>query len=81
MNSDAQIRIQISRYATGPAIVIVGSLMFEHCRHIDWMDPKKAIPAFLTFILMPLTYSIAVGENIARFTNIGTLCSVTLTSS
>ena len=51
----------IPPYATGPAIVIVGAMMFEHCRHIDWLDAKKAIPAFLTIILMPLTYSIAYG--------------------
>ncbi|GAX75518.1 hypothetical protein CEUSTIGMA_g2961.t1 [Chlamydomonas eustigma] len=51
----------IPPYATGPAIVFVGALMMEHCRHVQWEDVRQAVPAFLTILLMPLTYSIAYG--------------------
>mmetsp|Transcript_13893 Transcript_13893/g.34200 ORF Transcript_13893/g.34200 Transcript_13893/m.34200 type:complete len:631 (-) Transcript_13893:129-2021(-) len=51
----------IPPYATGPAIVLVGCLMMEHSRYVHWDDIRQAIPAFLTIVLMPLTYSIAYG--------------------
>jgi AGZA family xanthine/uracil permease-like MFS transporter len=47
--------------AAGPALVIVGFLMISQIRHIVWDDPALAIPAFLTIVLMPFTYSITVG--------------------
>ncbi len=46
---------------TAPALVIVGCLMMQNVRKIRWDDFTEAIPAFLTIILMPLTYSIAHG--------------------
>jgi AGZA family xanthine/uracil permease-like MFS transporter len=39
----------------------VGSLMMEHARYVHWDDIRQAAPAFLTIILMPLSYSIAYG--------------------
>ncbi len=51
----------IPPYATGPAIVFVGALMMEHAAHVEWEDVRKAVPAFLTILLMPLTYSVAYG--------------------
>lgn len=51
----------IPPYATGPALIVVGSLMMSTAAEIDWGSPMKAIPAFITIALMPLTYSIAVG--------------------
>ena len=51
----------IPPYATGPAIIFVGALMMEHARHIEWLDIKASIPAFLTILIMPLTYSVAYG--------------------
>lgn len=48
-------------YATAPALVLVGVYMFKHIKEIDFGDLTEAIPAFLTIILMPLTYSIATG--------------------
>jgi len=51
----------IPPYATGPAIVFVGSMMFEHGRHVEWENTRVAVPSFLTIICMPLTYSIAYG--------------------
>jgi AGZA family xanthine/uracil permease-like MFS transporter len=47
--------------AAAPALVVVGFLMMTQVRSIDWDDWSIAIPAFLTIILMPFTYSIAVG--------------------
>jgi hypothetical protein len=57
----APIFASIPPYATGPAIFIIGSLMFENARHVDWQDVRSALPAFMTIILMPLTYSFAYG--------------------
>ena len=47
--------------AAAPALVLVGALMLTHARKIDWEDLEVAIPAFLTIVLMPFTYSITVG--------------------
>ena len=47
--------------AATPALVIVGFLMMSQIKNIDWQDYGIAIPAFLTMILMPFTYSISVG--------------------
>jgi AGZA family xanthine/uracil permease-like MFS transporter len=47
--------------AATPALVIVGFLMMTQIKGIDWEDLGIAIPAFLTIILMPFTYSISVG--------------------
>ncbi|WP_425060361.1 Adenine permease AdeQ [Sporomusa carbonis] len=47
--------------ATSPALIIVGALMLESIRHIDFGDFTEGLPAFLTIVLMPFTYSIANG--------------------
>jgi AGZA family xanthine/uracil permease-like MFS transporter len=47
--------------AAVPALVLVGFLMMQQVREIDWSDLEIAIPAFLTIVLMPFTYSISVG--------------------
>src|SRR5579872_2983898 len=47
--------------ATAPALIVVGALMFEGLARIAWDDPAASIPAFLTIITMPLTFSIANG--------------------
>ena len=47
--------------AATPALIIVGFLMMTQIKEIDWQDYGIGIPAFLTIILMPFTYSIAVG--------------------
>jgi len=41
--------------------VAVGGLMMSGVRDLEWNDPADTIPAFLTLVLMPLTYSIATG--------------------
>lgn len=47
--------------AVAPAMVVVGFLMAKNVVHIDWEDWGIAVPAFLTFVVMPFTYSIADG--------------------
>src|SRR5690606_34160533 len=47
--------------ATAPALVLVGFLMIAHMRDVDVNDWEAAIPAFVTFLTIPLTYSIAHG--------------------
>ena len=47
--------------AAVPALVLVGFLMMQQVTEIDWKDLEIAIPAFLTIVLMPFTYSISVG--------------------
>jgi adenine/guanine/hypoxanthine permease len=47
--------------ATAPALIIVGSLMLRAATAIEWQDPTEAVPAFLTLVGMPLTFSIANG--------------------
>jgi len=47
--------------ATAPALILVGALMIGALTEVDWADPGIAIPAFLTVIIIPLTYSIANG--------------------
>ncbi|MGV9771914.1 NCS2 family permease [Streptosporangium sp. NPDC003464] len=47
--------------AATPALVIVGFLMMTAIREIDFTDYEIAIPAFLTIVLMPFSYSIANG--------------------
>ncbi len=47
--------------AATPALVVVGFLMMQQVKGIDWEDMEIAIPAFLTIVLMPFTYSITVG--------------------
>ena len=47
--------------AATPALVIVGFLMMMQVTEIDWKAPELAIPAFMTIIMMPFSYSITNG--------------------
>ncbi|MFN7946269.1 MAG: NCS2 family permease [Blastocatellia bacterium] len=47
--------------ATAPALIIVGALMMRSVVSIRWDDVTEAIPALLTMLAMPLTFSIANG--------------------
>ena len=46
---------------TAPALVVVGAMMAQHIGNIDWKDYTESVPAFLTLIGIPLSYSIADG--------------------
>jgi len=47
--------------ATAPALILVGSLMLSSIGEIQWHNPLIAVPAFLTLVMIPFTYSIANG--------------------
>ncbi|MDY0132324.1 MAG: NCS2 family permease [Desulforegulaceae bacterium] len=51
----------VPTFATAPALVIVGVFMFKNVGMINFSKFHTGIPAFLTIILMPLTYSISMG--------------------
>jgi AGZA family xanthine/uracil permease-like MFS transporter len=51
----------VPAYATAPALIIVGVYMFKNIKEINFNDFTEAIPAFLTIVLMPLTFSISIG--------------------
>ncbi|TDL30983.1 NCS2 family permease [Jeotgalibacillus sp. S-D1] len=51
----------ITSAVTAPALIIVGVLMVSALGKIDWTRFEIAVPAFLTIIAMPLSYSIATG--------------------
>ena len=53
--------LSIPSAATGPALVIVGVLMFYNVTEIEWEESSETIPAFVTMIMMPLSYSISDG--------------------
>ncbi|KAJ4381522.1 hypothetical protein N0V86_002882 [Didymella sp. IMI 355093] len=57
----APIFASIPPWATGCTLVIVGSLMAQSAKDINWKYMGDAIPAFLTMAIMPFTYSIAYG--------------------
>ena len=50
--------------ATAPALIFVGVLMLKNFSKVDMEDLRSAVPAFLTLVMMPLTYSIANGIGI-----------------
>ncbi len=50
--------------ATAPALIFVGVLMLKNFAKVDMQDMLSAVPAFLTLVMMPLTYSIANGIGI-----------------
>ncbi|XP_027352895.1 adenine/guanine permease AZG1-like [Abrus precatorius] len=51
----------IPPWAVGPPLILVGVMMMRCVVEINWDDMREAIPAFVTILLMPLTYSIAYG--------------------
>ncbi len=51
----------VPQAATAPALIVVGSLMMSHVGEIPWSNAALAIPAFLTILTIPLTFSIATG--------------------
>jgi adenine/guanine/hypoxanthine permease len=61
--------------ATAPVLVIVGAMMFELVRHLEWSDPVIALPVLLTIVLMPMTYSITngVGAGFVSYTALALL--------
>ena len=57
----ADIFASIPQYAMACALVVVGAMMMRQAADIDWSNSVMAVPAFLTMVMMPFTYSIADG--------------------
>ncbi|MBD3177587.1 MAG: NCS2 family permease [Armatimonadia bacterium] len=61
--------------ATAPALIFVGFLMLRGLKSMEWTDVTIAIPAFITLVTMPLTYSIShgIGYGVISYVVIGVL--------
>ncbi|KAJ7072506.1 permease family-domain-containing protein [Mycena amicta] len=57
----APIFASIPGWATGGALIIVGSLMIRNVRDINWDYVGDAVPSFITLLIIPLSYNIAYG--------------------
>jgi len=57
----APLAAAIPGYATAPALIVVGALMTESIARVRWPEFTEAIPAFVTLLATPLTFSIATG--------------------
>jgi AGZA family xanthine/uracil permease-like MFS transporter len=51
----------VPAYATAPALLFVACLMLRDLVDIDWHDTTESVPAAITALMMPFTYSIAEG--------------------
>ena len=57
----APLATAIPAFATAPAILFVGCVMARAMRHVEWDDLTESVPAIVTALAMPFTYSIATG--------------------
>ena len=57
----APLAQSVPSFATAPALLFIGVLMVQGITNIDWEDITEAVPAFLTIVFMPFSYSIADG--------------------
>ena len=57
----APLAAAVPLYATAPALFYVACLMLRELADLDWDDRTEVIPACVTALLMPFTYSIATG--------------------
>jgi AGZA family xanthine/uracil permease-like MFS transporter len=52
----------VMRYPTlAPALIVVGAMMLKIVKELEWDDPTEYLPAFLTLVGIPLTFSVASG--------------------
>lgn len=57
----APLLANIPLTATSPVAILIGAMMMSQAKEIDWNNMSEAIPAFLTLIIMPFTFSITNG--------------------
>lgn len=57
----APVFVAVPAVATAPALIVVGAFMMRGVGSLSWDEIDEAIPAFLTIVVMPFTYSIANG--------------------
>ncbi|KAL5707035.1 Adenine/guanine permease azg2 [Ranunculus cassubicifolius] len=55
------IFVSVPAWAIGPSLLMVGVMMMKVVKDIDWDNVKEGVPAFVTMLLMPLTYNISYG--------------------
>jgi len=65
----APLATSIPGFATAPALVFVACLMAQALRSIDWEDMTDYVPALITTLAMPFTFSIATGIGIGFITH------------
>ena len=53
--------VAVPAFATAPVLIVIGALMMKGAASVPWKEPEEAVPAFLTLIAMPFTFSIANG--------------------
>jgi AGZA family xanthine/uracil permease-like MFS transporter len=63
--------LAIPAAATAPALVIIGTLMLQGIVRVDFGDLTKAVPAFVTMIMMPFSFSIVDGIGLGLITHAG----------
>ncbi|MBS0653848.1 MAG: NCS2 family permease, partial [Verrucomicrobia bacterium] len=54
----------IPLFSITPVLIVIGALMLRACVYFDWEDPTEFIPAFMTLIAIPFTFSIGTGIGI-----------------
>ncbi len=64
----APVATAVPGYATAPAILFVGCVMARAMRNIDWNELTECVPAIVTALAMPFTYSIATGIGLGFIT-------------
>ena len=57
----APLFLTIPSFATAPALIVVGFLMMQQVKNVDWDDMTTAIPCFVCIVMMGLSYSISDG--------------------
>ena len=57
----APLFMAIPPFATAPVLIVIGAMMMRGAATVPWDRPEEAVPAFLTMVAMPFTYSIANG--------------------
>jgi AGZA family xanthine/uracil permease-like MFS transporter len=57
----APVFSQVPTTATAPVSILVGAMMMSQAALIDWNNMSEAVPAFLTMVIMPFTFSITNG--------------------
>ena len=57
----APVATSVPAYATAPAILFVGCMMARALKRVEWDDLTESVPAIVTALAMPFTYSIATG--------------------
>jgi AGZA family xanthine/uracil permease-like MFS transporter len=68
--------LAIPAVATAPALVIVGIFMMQSAAKLDLGDFSKAVPAVLTMVLMPLSFSISEGLSIGFFAYVALMVGI-----